>query len=106
MSDEKFQRFCIHRPCPKCGSGPTPSTYCGVTMPGIGMYDRNLFHPFVPEGGHLHRKCLHCGHERIEIAKDEPLLAPSSREAARDRLLQEWTERRDRIAAASKGLFA
>lgn len=80
MSVAPYQRFRMDRPCPKCGSGPTPSRSCSKRRPFASprVFDD---HPIVPEGDHLHRTCLHCGHERVELALDTPLMAESTRVA-------------------------
>lgn len=95
--DDRPWRFLLERPCPKCGSGPTPSTACRQHHPlfkasSIPLLDH---HAYIPED-HLHRKCLHCGHERIEIALDAPDLTTSEREAAIDNLLVSWAEKKAR----------
>lgn len=81
MSDTP-ERYDQTRPCPKCGSGPTPSEFCGRQGPAIDVFSKHSQHPYVPEGGHLHRKCLHCGYERIELALDAEVMTEPERAAA------------------------
>lgn len=89
MSDAP-ERYVLERPCPKCGTGPTPSVFCGQTTPGLSPWAS--FHPYVPEGGHHHRKCLHCGFERIELALDAAVMTGEERHEAIRAAVAEWRE--------------
>jgi hypothetical protein len=88
-----YARFRLNRPCPKCGSGPTPSVICSMTRPsGWGIFGGD--HVYVPEGDHLHRTCSHCAHARIELAMDTPLMADTRRAIRLMQLEAEWRDAR------------